>query len=103
MQAIQTTILELPIPVDIFHVRVHQDKDKLWSDLDPCAQINVLADRQADAIYRKPPDQTGLFITAWVPGTHAALFHGNRQVKHDISSYIDEAKHTPAIQRYLII
>jgi hypothetical protein len=85
MQAIRTTIVELPIPVDIFHVRAHQDRDKHWSELDPCAQINVLADRQANAIHQKHPDQTGLFPT-WVLGTRAALFHGDRQVTHDIPS-----------------
>jgi hypothetical protein len=37
-----------------------------------------------------------------VPGTRAALFHGDRQVTHDIPSYIREAKHTPDMRQYLI-
>jgi hypothetical protein len=32
----------------------------------------------------------------------AALFHGNRQVTHDIPSYIREVKHTPDMRQYLI-
>jgi hypothetical protein len=83
MQAIQTTLTDLPIRVEIFHVKAHQDRDKYWSELDPSTQINILADRKADAIYRKHPDQTGLFPTC-VPGTHTALFHGNGQVTHNI-------------------
>jgi len=101
MQALRTTIRALPIPVEIFHVKAHQDRDKHWSELDPCAQINILADRHADAIYRKHPDRTGLFPT-WIPGTRTALFHGDRQVTHDIPLYIREAKHTPDMRQYLI-
>jgi hypothetical protein len=36
------------------HVHGHQDRNKPWHELDLCAQINVLADQQANAIYRKP-------------------------------------------------
>jgi hypothetical protein len=71
MQAIHTIILALPFPIDIFHVKGHQDNNKHWSELDPSAQINVLADRQANAIYQKLPDRTGLFPT-WVPGMKCA-------------------------------
>jgi hypothetical protein len=56
MQAIRTRILALPIPIDIFHIERHQDNNKHWLKLDPSAQINILADRQADAIYQKLPD-----------------------------------------------
>jgi hypothetical protein len=101
MQAIQTTITDLPIKVEIFHVKAHQDQDKHWSELDPYAQINILVDKQADAIYQKHPDQIGLFPT-WVPGTRAPLFHGDQQVTHNIPSYIREAKHTPEMRQYLI-
>jgi hypothetical protein len=41
--------------------------------------MHLLADRQANAIYKKPLWLTGLFPT-WIPGTRAALFHGERQV-----------------------
>jgi hypothetical protein len=78
MQAIQKTIGP-GITNFIFHVKGHQDQDKQWSELDPCAQMKVLADRQANAIYQKLPEHTGLFPT-WVPGTCAALFHDDRQV-----------------------
>jgi hypothetical protein len=57
LQAMRTTIKKLPIDIDIFHVKGHQDRTKHWAD----ARINVLADRQADALYRKPPRSTGLF------------------------------------------
>jgi hypothetical protein len=34
----------------IFHVKAHQDQHKAWEELDKYAQINVLADEQADKI-----------------------------------------------------
>jgi hypothetical protein len=52
---------------------------------------NVLADQQADAtIYTKPLRKTGLFLT-WIPGTRAALFHGEQQVTKGIPEYIRDA------------
>jgi hypothetical protein len=101
MQAIRTTLKDLPISTEIYHVKGHQDQQKHWSELDPCAQINVLADRQANAIYQKSPGQTGLFPT-WVTGTRAALFHGNKEVTKTIPSYIREAKHAPEMRKYII-
>ena len=101
MQAIRTTIATLPIATDIFHVKSHQDKTKPFDELTPDAQINVLADRQAAAIYTLAPHRTGLFPT-WVPGTCAALFHGPHQVTTRIPEYIRLAKHTPPMKAYLI-
>jgi hypothetical protein len=101
LQAIRTTLRALPVPTIIEHVKGHQDTTKCWDKLDIRAQINVLADRQADAIYRKPPGRTGLFPT-WVPGTGAALFHNDAQVTKGIPEYIREAKHTPEMKRHLI-
>jgi hypothetical protein len=54
LQAIRTILDNLPIRTDISHVHSHQDRNKLWHELDRREQINVLADRQANAIYRKP-------------------------------------------------
>jgi hypothetical protein len=59
LQAIRMTIKALPVSrTEIAHVKGHQDRHKKqWDELlDICAQINgvVLADRQADAIYRSP-------------------------------------------------
>jgi hypothetical protein len=101
MQAIRTKLNELPIRTDIPHVKGHQDRTKPWHKLDLWAKINVLADRQADAIYRKQPRRTGLF-PSWIPGTRAALFPGERQVTKGIPAYIRDAAHTPAMKEYLI-
>jgi hypothetical protein len=64
----------------------------------------VLADRQADNIYRKPPGRTGVIPTwvPFVPGTRAALFHRQQQVTKEISTYIRDVKHTPAMKEFLI-
>jgi hypothetical protein len=63
--------------MDIAHVKGHKDRHKLWHELDIGEkEINVLADRQATAIYKKPLWLTGLFFPTWIPGTRAALFHG---------------------------
>ena len=85
----------------IYHVKSHQDKKKQWHELDLSAKINVLADQQAHAIYRKTPRRTGLFPT-WVPGTTAALFHGNDQVTKGIPEYIREATHAPEMKKYIL-
>jgi hypothetical protein len=69
----------------------------LWHELDLRAKINVLADRQDDDIYRKQPRRPSL-----IPGTRAALFHGERQVTKGIAAYIRDAAHTPAMKEYLI-
>jgi hypothetical protein len=77
----RTKLNELPIPTDIAHVKGHQDRHKLWHKLDLCEKLNVLAgDRQANVIYKKPLWLTGLFPT-WIPGTRAALFHGEQQAR----------------------
>jgi hypothetical protein len=101
LQAIRSTIDALPITTNIFHVKSHQDQVKPFEELTPDAQINVLADRQADAIYNKRPHRTGLFPT-WIPGTRAALFHGPHQVTTRIPNYIRTATHAPNLKDYLI-
>jgi hypothetical protein len=63
--------------------------------------MSLAADRQADTIYKKPSRKTGLF-PSWVPGTRAALFHGEHQVTKGIHMYIRDAAHTPAMTEYLI-
>ena len=101
LQAIRSTIAALPLNINIFHVKSHQDLIKPFKELPPAAQINVLADQQADAIYNKRPHRTGLFPT-WVPGTRAALFHGSQQITTRIPEYIRTAKHAPELKSYLI-
>ena len=101
LQAIRLLIETLPIKTEIFHVKSHQDKHKPFEELTFDAQINVLADRQAAAIYSKPLHRTGLFPT-WVPGTCAALFHGQHQVTKGIPDYIRIAKNAPEMKQYLI-
>ena len=44
LQAIRTILDDLPIRTDISHVHSHQDRHKLWHELDRREQINVLAD-----------------------------------------------------------
>jgi hypothetical protein len=78
-----------------------EDRTKSWDELDRRAKINVLADQQADAIYKKPTRRTGLF-PSWIPGTRAALFHGEQQVTKGIPLYIRDAAHTPVMKEYLI-
>jgi hypothetical protein len=39
---------------------------------------------------------------SWIPGTRAALFHGEKQVTKGIAAYIRDAAHTPAMKEYLI-
>jgi hypothetical protein len=41
-------------------------------------------------------------MPSWIPGTRAALFHGEHQVTKGIPSYIRDATHTPAMKEYLI-
>jgi hypothetical protein len=61
----------------------------------------LLNDKQADDIYQKSLQRIGLFPT-WIPGTLAALFHGERQVTKGIPVYIRDAAHMPAMKEYLI-
>jgi hypothetical protein len=101
LQAIRTLLHTLPIVTNIFHVKSHQDKIKSFEELTFEAQINVLADRQAESIYSKPIHHTGLFPT-WVPGTHAALFHGHHQITKSIPDHIHITKNAPAMKKYLL-
>jgi hypothetical protein len=101
LQAIRETVQALPIQVEVFHVKSHQDRTKQWEDLNAHAQINVLADEQAERIYHKDPGNTGIFPT-WVTGTRAALFHDNRHITKGVDKYIRDAKHTPAMRQYHI-
>jgi hypothetical protein len=101
LQAIRTLLKKLPITTNIIHVKSHQDLIKPFEELTYEAQINVLADRQAEAIYSKPIHRTGLF-PSWVPGTTAALFHGQHQITKSIPAHIRIAKNAPALKNYLI-
>jgi hypothetical protein len=101
LQAIRETVGALPIQIKVFHINGHQDRTKRWEELNAYAQINVLADEQADKIYRKDPGQTSIFPT-WVTGTRAALFQDDRQVTKGVDKYIWDAKHTPALRQYHI-
>ena len=42
------------LPSNFCHVKGHQDRDKAYSALDLNAQLNVEADRLADAFYNHP-------------------------------------------------
>jgi hypothetical protein len=95
MQAIRTKLIELPIRTDVAHVKGQEDRTKLWHELD------LRAKTQAGEIYQKEPRKTGLFPT-WIPGTRAALCHGEQQVTKGIPAYIWDAAHTPALKEYLI-
>ena len=50
LQAIRNILINLPIRTDIAHIRGHQDRHKTWHELDNREQINVLANKQANAI-----------------------------------------------------
>lgn len=101
IQAIRRMIKKLPIPVDIFHVQAHQDRDKPYDELDPFAQINILADKYANQLHQCSPSSIGLF-PSWVPGTTVALFHGSSQVTSHIPKYLRQAAHEPPMRAYLI-
>jgi hypothetical protein len=74
IQATKLLIAKLPIKVDIFHVKSHQDQHQPYNALTPYAQINVLADHHTNALHETPPSMTGLFPT-WIPGTRATFPH----------------------------
>ena len=101
IQAIRSLIKQLPISVDIFHVKSHQDRNKPFQELSPYAKANVLADHHATAIHALPPLNTGLFPT-WLLGTRAVLLHNSKQITSQLSQYIRIATHTPAMKEYLI-
>ena len=101
IQAICEMINKLPIPVDIFHVKSHQDHDKPYDKLNPFAQINILADTYANQLHQCSPSSIGLF-PSWVLGTTVALFHGSSQVTSHIPNYPCQAAHEPPMHAHLI-
>ena len=101
IQAIRKIIPNLPIQLDIFHIKGHQDHTKAFEDLSPYAQLNVLADQHAEQLHHTPATHIGM-IPQWTPGTEVALFHGNLQITSHISDYIRTAKHAPTMKTYLI-
>ena len=101
IQAICKLILNLPITVDIFHVKAHQDQDQPFDELSPYAQINIMADHYAEQLHHCPPSTIGIFPT-WIPGTTVGLFHGNSHITSNIPEYICTAAHEPPMREYLI-
>jgi hypothetical protein len=97
LQAIRMTIkAPLPVRTEIAHVKGHQDRHKQWDELDIRAQMNMLADRQADAIsYRKSPLDGPV---SFRPGYRGIV----GQVTKGIPAYIRDAKHTPVMKEYLL-
>ena len=101
IQAIRTLINDLPIMVDIFHVKSHQDRGKSFNELTPYAKMNVLADCYAEHLHSQPETTIGIF-PSWIPGTKAALFHGPSPITSDILTYIQRAAHKPHMREYRI-
>jgi hypothetical protein len=101
IQGIQDRLSGFPIQTAICHVKSHQDRKKPYAQLSHDAQINVLADANAEKIYDKRQSQTGLF-PSWIPGTRAALYRGPHQVSKDIPDYLRTAVHAPEMKAYLI-
>ena len=101
IQATRKIIEELPIQVDIFHVKLHQDCDKPFDKLTPYAKMNVLADRYAKHLHSQPETMIGIF-PSWIPGTKAAIYHGKSQITSDIPNYLQWAIHEPPMWEYLI-
>ena len=91
----------LPIKLDIFHIKGHQDRTKAFKDLTPYAQLNILADKHAEQLHHTPANQIGMF-PQWIPGTTAALFHRAQQITTNVPNYIRTAKHAPLTKEYLI-
>ena len=101
IHAIWTMIPSLPIMLNIFHVKAHQDCNKPFDDLSPFAQINILADYYAEQLHQRPTLTIGIFPT-WLPGTTISLFHGSSLITSDIPEYIHKAAHEPLMHEYLI-
>ena len=101
IQAIRKLIPKLPIMVDIFHVKAHQDQDQSFDDLSPYAQLNIMADHYVEHLHQCQPSTIGIFPT-WIPGTMVGLFHGNSQITANIPEYIRTAAHEPPMREYLI-
>ena len=55
IQAIRRLLKKLPIPVDIFHIKAHQDHEKPYDELNPFAQINILVDTYANQLHQCSP------------------------------------------------
>ena len=63
--------------------------------------MNVLADRYAEYLHSQPETTIGIF-PSWLPGTKAALFHGESPITSDIPKYIRRAVHKPPMREYMI-
>ena len=101
IQAICKLIPTLPIKVDIFHIKGHQDWTKAFEELTPYAQLNVLANQHAECLHTMPTNQIGIF-PHWIHGTEAALFHGTQQITTNVPNYMRTAKHALIMKEYLI-
>ena len=91
----------LPITVNIFHVKAHQDQDKPFNELTLYAQMNVLANCYAEQLHLQPETTIRIF-PSWIPGTKATLFHGPSPITSDIPTYIRRVAHEPQMREYLI-
>ena len=101
IQALWKLIDNLLMKVDIFHVKSHQDRDKPFDELTPYAKMNVFADRYAEYLHAQPETMIGVF-PSWLPGTKAAIFHGDSPITSDIPNYIRRAIHEPPMREYMI-
>ena len=101
IQAIQQLITAFPVPLDIFHVKAHQDHEKHFDELTLYAQLNVLVNQYAEQLHQCNTSSIELF-PAWIPGTAATLYHGLTQIMTDIPNYIHNTAHEPPVCAYLI-
>ena len=92
-------IMQLPLKVDIFHIKSHQDKHKPYAELTFDAQINVLANRHATAIHTTTLDRS---LSHLDPGHLCCTLPRLTQITNNIPDYIHLVCHTPAMKDYLI-
>ena len=102
IQAIQTLINDLPITVNIFHVKLHQDCDKPFDELTLYAQMNVLADCYAEQLHSQPKTTIESSHHEYPePRLPYSMAHLS-PITSDLPTYIRRAAHDPQMREYLI-
>ena len=101
LQGIQRLKDTLPIKSTVRWVKGHQDRHKEWDQLSIEAKVNVLADRECDAVYQRQSQQSGIFPTR-INGTKAVLLHKGLPVTKKLESYVRIAATAPRHRAHLI-
>ena len=97
IEAIKSTIQQLPVPVNIEWIQGHQDRGRPYDRLTLPAQLNCDADKQAS----NPPRYDASLLSTKLPGTPCQLIIQGANITGHLKQRVHDAWTIPRLRQYV--